>query len=1413
MSVPRELRDFLPSGDRDSAPSVLARSRRRRRAEEPPAEETPRRRPKPSRRQPSESTRQRLQQRTEEVVPDPQPTQPPSRKPRSRPRAEDAPAEATAARPPARQRTEPTQAPAAMELVTVGLESGVPLPRLRGASGKLEASRLQPDEEWPVRVEGRPSPDRLEIGSIEFPTYLDGEDFHCAVQVVIARSGWTPPHSGRGWHQTPHPRSLLVTSTSGEHLGMIQASAGQEELFWLLFQLDACVNEEKRVVELGELAHYARGALTVKLRLNSRNVFTFDREIAENVSRKQTADLLRGDVLTRSHFSGTAGIRALRRLVGTLASGPHHGFRTIRSLRRGVDAHDATLNGFLLGAEPFIDEDDPNGEEFVERRLREVLPSESDRDAREHAVSTLLAMAAVDDDGMALPSAAVLASLKSTPMPFQTKGVEWMMRRETAPDALTLHPAWSQFVTADGEYLYAHRFAGAFSRHFFSAPTATTCGGLLCDDVGLGKSLQVLTLVLAKPPPDGWAVDELPVETDSSVPIKCTLIVCPAAILVQWEDEIEKHVKPGALKYCIYLGLGNKRSSVASGGSAPVADADAAPGIAHRRTRRRRTQAQRFVPSHSAASRYAEEQAAPAEEGDEDEDNQRQVHEVLARQTHLFAGPRGAAPPPLAQCDIVLCSFEVLRDELRKTDFDAVEGNEHARLASPLGALGFYRIILDEAQLVSQTTSRAALMCSSLSRRHAWVCTATPVNRDVSELHGLLAFLGVDPIADRFVFDHLYLDPFKRRESGARARLVSLLSGLMLRRSRQAPGVAAQIALPPVRWETTQLQASPAERAAYRVQWDATKRSHAAYVRNHNASLRGSGHHQAGSRLLGALNGDLTRLRQTVCHPAVVNEARERAAGATRVVAASGQALPMSAVLRRIVARAHREALAAAVSLLRARAIALIVSVNYPGDDDDDDDQQDVITGLESIMAELEHLRAKSTTVAIDPDDDDGDDDKRRGEDTTERLAGELAAFQERYPDAVFVQPDGDADPVTTDPHELTLADVEEKEEDGNVVDDRMLRARARFARARALYESQAWTKRGGRLEARGGRLEARIQRLVLRVGDEKVKHEAVKAISALSAQYRDKDSTRNYLLRELREAETLAEKSHETTDKEPQSQDAASADEQRTCTICLDTVPMDVRWSMAPCGHGACQECMETWVRLNRSCPICKRTVSIDMLLTIKSASEEEPVPRDATQGLPTAANNPSAAANQGDWGTKLGAVLSEVGAAIASQQKIVVFSAWTRLLKLAASACAAHSIDCASLIGSPAAKQAALAHFALDASSGGAPVLLVPLFGGASGAGGGGAAGLTLTHASTALLLEPALQPGIEQQAAGRISRIGQTKPARVVRLIVEDTIEAKIVQWQERRMNDGASKKGAALGLNDFVHLGLGDDPTPE
>ena len=46
-------------------------------------------------------------------------------------------------------------------------------------------------------------------------------------------------------------------------------------------------------------------------------------------------------------------------------------------------------------------------------------------------------------------------------------------------------------------------------------------------------------------------------------------------------------------------------------------------------------------------------------------------------------------------------------------------------------------------------------------------------------------------------------------------------------------------------------------------------------------------------------------------------------------------------------------------------------------------------------------------------------------------------------------------------------------------------------------------------------------------------------------------------------------------------------------------------------------------------------------------------------------------------------------------------------------------------------------------------------------------------------AILLEPNLQPAIEEQAVGRIHRLGQTRPVTVYRLTCRGTIEEKVLK----------------------------------
>lgn len=67
-------------------------------------------------------------------------------------------------------------------------------------------------------------------------------------------------------------------------------------------------------------------------------------------------------------------------------------------------------------------------------------------------------------------------------------------------------------------------------------------------------------------------------------------------------------------------------------------------------------------------------------------------------------------------------------------------------------------------------------------------------------------------------------------------------------------------------------------------------------------------------------------------------------------------------------------------------------------------------------------------------------------------------------------------------------------------------------------------------------------------------------------------------------------------------------------------------------------------------------------------------------------------------------------------------------------------------------------------------------------------GGVGLNLACASRVFMMDPWWSPSIEDQAIDRIHRIGQERPVKVVRFIVDNSIETKILKIQERKKRIG-------------------------
>lgn len=90
-------------------------------------------------------------------------------------------------------------------------------------------------------------------------------------------------------------------------------------------------------------------------------------------------------------------------------------------------------------------------------------------------------------------------------------------------------------------------------------------------------------------------------------------------------------------------------------------------------------------------------------------------------------------------------------------------------------------------------------------------------------------------------------------------------------------------------------------------------------------------------------------------------------------------------------------------------------------------------------------------------------------------------------------------------------------------------------------------------------------------------------------------------------------------------------------------------------------------------------------------------------------------------------------------------------------------------------------------------------------------GNAGLNLVAASRVIILDPFWNPYIEYQAIDRAYRIGQQKPVQVHRILVQSTVEDRIMELQEKKeqlvnaaLDEGANKSLGRLDVRQLAFL---------
>ncbi|KAL6310167.1 SNF2 family N-terminal domain-containing protein [Sparassis latifolia] len=123
----------------------------------------------------------------------------------------------------------------------------------------------------------------------------------------------------------------------------------------------------------------------------------------------------------------------------------------------------------------------------------------------------------------------------------------------------------------------------------------------------------------------------------------------------------------------------------------------------------------------------------------------------------------------------------------------------------------------------------------------------------------------------------------------------------------------------------------------------------------------------------------------------------------------------------------------------------------------------------------------------------------------------------------------------------------------------------------------------------------------------------------------------------------------------------------------------------------------------------------------------------------------------------------------------KTVVFSQWTTMLDKVEDALEVAGIRYDRLDGTMKRDERTRAMEALKHDPG-CEVLLVSLK--------AGGVGLNLTAAQRVYLMDPYWNPAVENQAVDRIHRLGQTRPVTTVKLIIENSIEARLLEVQRKK-----------------------------
>jgi DNA repair protein RAD16 len=227
-----------------------------------------------------------------------------------------------------------------------------------------------------------------------------------------------------------------------------------------------------------------------------------------------------------------------------------------------------------------------------------------------------------------------------------------------------------------------------------------------------------------------------------------------------------------------------------------------------------------------------------------------------------------------------------------------------------------------------------------------------------------------------------------------------------------------------------------------------------------------------------------------------------------------------------------------------------------------------------------------------------------------------------------------------------------------------------------------------------------------------------------------------------------------------------------QVCCICDEAAEDAIK---SRCRHDFCRACAKTYIRASRDaeelspdCPACHVTLAIDL-------DQPEIVQDAATVKKSSIINR----IKMDEWtsSTKIELLVHELHRlrSNSASHKSIIFSQFTSMLQLIEWRLRRAGITTVMLDGSmtPVQRDASINFFMKNVD---VECFLVSLR--------AGGVALNLTEASRVFIVDPWWNPAAEWQSADRCHRIGQTRPCVVTRLCIEDSVESRMVQLQEKK-----------------------------